>query len=213
MKNEEKLYLAVGEIDEELIKEASEAYRPKIRSFYKGFTVAASVIIVSAVALVFGVLIGVPTSDGKGSCPGESPDLNVSPDGYLKDESTNDSSYGASLGRYLTGLELLDDFIVKFHLSVTENDSYPVDLSLCGSYFNELGEQKYAVCKTAPSHSRYEILLTPSYTVNGMPADSIPTKKGEYDITVDFSIINEYDFIWDDYILIDKEEYFKIISK
>ena len=200
MKNEEKLYLGIGEIDEQLVKEAAEAYTPRIPTVYKGLAIAASVAIISVVTVLGGVLFSAPKGSDKGNAPESSPGKEY--DGIFDSTTTR--------GSLITNIELIDELKISFNLTVTGSNSAPIVLTLTGEYTGENEMVEHAVCTTAEDTENYKLALTPYYTVNGVRADALPTEIGEYEVTVDFSITKEYDVLWEDFISIDGTESFKI---
>ena len=82
MTNEEKLLRAIGEIDDELIKEASVSYKKKPTYITHGLTVAASIVFVSAIILAASKFL--PKSFDKAAGGSDYPLLN--------DGATNDNA-------------------------------------------------------------------------------------------------------------------------
>jgi hypothetical protein len=201
MKNEEKLYLAIGEIDESLIKEASAPYKPRLHSVYKGLAIAASVAVISVVTVLGGIFKDTSKGDGDmNSAP------TTSPEGEF-DEALEDS---VSHKDKISDIVLEDELKVSFRLTITDEGNPPVELTVIGKIINGDSSSEYAICTTGDNKSGFKIALSPSYTVNGIPTDKIPTEAGEYDITVDFSIIKNYDVLWEDFVFIEGKNRFKI---
>ena len=199
MKNEELLYLAIGEIDEELIKEASAPYKKGIPKLYKKLTIAASVTIVSAAVIAGAMMAGAPSLDKSGS----SPDCNNAGSPYEDFESLLTDNAGNSISE----IKLLDEYTVSLRLRILSELTTPYELTMIG-YSLSGDHSRIAICTTGTPSVEYDTVLSPTITVNGAPSAALPTSVGEYEITVDFSVISEHDFIWDDFLSINDYKYF-----
>ena len=193
MTNEEKLLLAIGEIDDGLISEASVAYKRRSTPLMRGLSVAASVVAVSAVVLASGALFA-PKSFDKNDAAGEaSPPTENASDG-------SDGSYvGALEGKYgfICNVVRVSEHKIMLDLQIICESTEKFDVVILGE---NPEKQKKAICTSGDVDDGYDLVVSPVITVNGDTADSLPTAVGAYTVVIDFSAIAETDFTWNDYI-------------
>ena len=170
MTNEEKLLLAIGEISDDIILEASTPYKQSIIN-KKSLTIAASI---AVVAVGIGILpLALGNAFGNGASGGNSaPEMGGdSSNGSLdiREESFGSLSYH---GR-------LDDNTYSFTLLIMTEASEPIDVTL----YSKDDSVVYTTKDVTPDGV---IVRRPVITVNGEVQDKLPTEVGAYDITISF---------------------------
>ncbi len=184
MTNEEKLLLAMGEIDDELISEASSAYKRRFTPLTRRLSVAASVVLVSAAVLAASELF-LPKAfdtgfDGGNASPpfSESTENSGCPDGteFLESE------YGR-----IYNLRSIGDDKISFNLSLHSDCDTALDIYFYG--INESGMQEL-VATTDKSSEIYGYTFPPVITVDGVIAEELPNTVGDYSVTIDFANIS-----------------------
>ena len=214
MTNEEKILRAIGEIDEELIKEASTpyAYKRTFTPLTRGLTVAASVVLVSAAVLSASQLIFSLSQKGsdKGGMSnsndmlypedGDGSDLNGAPSNGSSgsDDDGEKSEIIKSNYGVICGIER-EEFSVSFTLKLYRDSDLDFKVTLIGVN-KENG--KLASCTDAPNTHLFDEVFPINITVDGKRADKLPTSEGTYEISVDYSEISETEYEWNDYITI-----------
>ena len=178
MKSEEKLLLAIGEIDESIIAEASADYKRKFVFNKKALAVAASVAVVAVtISMLPGLLLGRLDKDAAGG--DAAPEMNG---GML--ESGKDvrvESYGS-----LTYNGKKSDDKFSFTLIIVTDATSPIDIYL---YDNDPDVSiVYTTANNMPSDME---VRRPTITVNGEAASALPTTAGEYEITINFDGLEE----------------------
>ena len=187
MKSVEKLYLAIGEIDESIIKEASEPYNYQ-KNIVKRFSViAAAVIIISAVSVISLGMFGSLMKGGQDAAP----DMDWMPEGMPSpapdfgenDESDNDgginNEYIASDFGYLI-LTKYKNGCFSFDYTVFAQSASPVYVKLYESG---------VLIGTSESTASGE-LKSIKLTVNGEICSTLPTSVGTYTVKIDVGEID-----------------------
>lgn len=195
MTNEEKILIAIGEIDDELINEASAPYKAKFNSLTRGLTIAASVTIVSAVILASSGLF-MPKSFDKNDMGGAAPPFENSGADGGDFVGTVESEHG-----FISDIVKTGDHTLKFDLRIFLDCSESFDVLLIGKSSD--GSKK-AICSSGDAPEGYDLILSPTITVNGNEADTLPNKAGVYTVVIDFSAISGTDYTF--------EEYFEILG-
>ena len=189
MTNHEKLLRAIGEIDDELIKEAQTPYKRVFTPLTRGLTIAASVVLISAAVLSASDLFLPKAFDNVAGDAAPAPENNSNP-GML---NAIKSKYG-----YIYGI-VRDGYKISFEIEIFENYDKDFDIELYGK--NKLSGA-LAICTTTDKTNGYELILSPKITVNGDVQDKLPTSVGIYSVTLDFSDIAETDYTWEEYLII-----------
>ena len=186
MKNAEKLLLGIGEISEDIIAEASAEYKRKFTLNKKTLSIAASVAVVAlTIALLPGLLLG---RFGKNDAGGNAaPEM----DGTMSENEENLDISETSAGR-MECVEKIDGYKFSFTLTLYADLSSPLDVT-----FESI--DKSIVYTTKDSVADAAEKRKPTITVNGEATDSLPTKAGDYDITISFDGMEE-DVSWFKYI-------------
>ncbi|MBQ8302314.1 MAG: hypothetical protein IJX97_02050 [Clostridia bacterium] len=192
MKNAEKLYYAIGEIDDNLISEASVPYK-KAGQIVKRIVKAASITIVTTlflfVSLVGGLLFGTggfkdaaPDSNGGAMAP--APPEN----GEADDESIwLSSSYGR------IRLETVSHNSIGISLYLDEDIDTPIDFTL----YSKDKAFAYSTVENA-AQTVYE----PTVYVYTLDLTEMPTEKGYYRIFIYFGNMSE-EIEWENYVEFD----------
>lgn len=193
MTKEEKLYLAIGEIDEMLVAEALSPYKKQIFTRHN-LTIAASVMLATIVILAglkfLPIITGVK-NDAMGGDANMAPDRGESSDNSAGLYSTIETDFGTVT---VIGNEYGKFITLKLELY---QDVSPIHITLFG-----YADNKYYSCTTNKNLTDYTI-LTPLIKVNGVPSDTLPTLKGVYDISIEFSDIEQVNVYWNDTFIID----------
>ena len=164
MTNEEKILLAIGEIDDEIVAEASAPYKRKPLPAKQVLAVAASIAIV-AVGITLLPDLSKKSFDAVGNA--------AAPEASNPDVShLGDIAY---LG--------CEDGVYRFILDLGENVG-PIDVTLKSLD----GSVVYTTEPTdASNDSSSDVeIRRPTITVNGVSVDALPTEPGEYEITISF---------------------------
>ena len=190
MKSVEKLYLAIGEIDDSIIKEASEPYNYKINIIKRLSTIAAAVIIISAVGVISMGTLASLMKGGLDAAPdmGEMPNMgecapSPAPDFGENDESDNDgginNEYIASDFGYLI-LTKYKNGCFSFDYTVFAQSASPVYVKLYESG---------VLIGTSESTASGE-LKSIKLMVNGEICSTLPTSVGTYTVKIDVGEID-----------------------
>ncbi len=194
MKNAEKLYYAIGEIDDNLISEASVPYK-KAGQIAKRIVKAASITIVTTlfilVSLVGGLLLG--TGGFKDAAPDKNeaygPNGGMAPtppeDGNAGDES---SWLSSSYGRIR--LDTVTYNSIGIYLYLSEDIDAPIDFTL----YSKDKTIAYSTIENAA-----ETVYKPSVYVYTLDSTEMPTEKGGYRIFIYFGNMSE-DVEWENYV-------------
>ena len=180
-----KMNLAMSEIDDKLIEEASGEY--KVSSPIKKYIAIAACVAVVTVAAV-GVAVGILLNGG---INGNS-DLGLNGGANNMEGSVREPVYGDFGSIKIT--KSTDDTIT-FTLTNLTNCSYPIDISL----FSD----DASIIYTTADYSGFGLVIKPNITVDGVASDELPPLKGEYEVTVSFNGISSLGTTWNDYIVID----------
>lgn len=194
MRNEEKLYLAIGEIDERLIEEAGSAYK-------KPFPIKKMVAAAACVVLVTVAAIGVPNMfnlmDKGGNMGGDmAPGMNGGSAGFPENGGSEIPENGvlvSDIGK-LTLLET-SDMSFTFRLEVYLPTSLPIDVYL----YSKDGSTVYTTAENVSTSSVYR----PTILIDGEAAERLPGEIGRYEVTISFEGIEELDLQWQRYFTID----------
>ena len=183
MKNEEKLYLAIGEIDDGIIAEASETVVKKSAVAVKIIAIAASAFIVTiGVLLSAGGLLGqknmdsAPSADGSWENKAESPGMPMP-----GEDEVSDREFISDIGR----LTLLgnEGNSYSFILEITVPTNKPI-------HVHTLDKSHNYNSSTDPAKGT---ALSPTILVNGKAADYLPGEIGRYEIEILFPDFNDMD--------------------
>ena len=201
MTNEEKLLRAIGEIDDDLIKEASIKNKKVFTPLTRGLTIAASAVIVSTLIIASSGLMqksfdNAAGNDFNGSMGGGSaqPEGNDTlPNGNIifpgisdntssptkPDNSQDDTHFG-----YIVGLKSHDQGYITFELVLYQDVSKDLDIFIYGT--DEHG-QTALVSTTYESNNNYDPEQLPTILINLEEAEGLPSEGGKYFITIDYS--------------------------
>ncbi len=206
MKRSEKaelIYLAIGNIDEELIEEAKEPSRSKMPFVFSKRLIAAAasfLILFASIYLIPNMLMYMMG----GSSMGTSQDAPSDDDIGSDDNSNGNDSIGVTIrteGAILTLLKK-DSDIYTFSLSV-KKEQEALDVTVKGYYTDSDGYIIHVISTTrAYAELTHEIKPPPKIYVNGTPVTEIPKTVGEYILTVDLSELDK-SYVWDNYFIVD----------
>lgn len=193
------LFSAIGEIDDELIKEASYPTR-KSSSVYKMPFVVCTAVFLIMIIFTGAVKLFMPSNIS----PGED-NMSNAPDFPLGDSaaggSQNSAQGNSAATLYTNGasLKLLqkNGSVFTFKLIITkEQDS--IDVIIRGYETDSFGEPIFVISTTADYAELTHIPLSPpKITIDGKEVTKIPTAIGEYTLTVDLSNLKK-DYIWEE---------------
>ena len=110
----------------------------------------------------------------------------------------------------ISNAELIDEYTVRFSMNVTDKGKAPPEIKLIGKRTSDDTETLNGICSTVAPDGGFDVILSPIVTVNGEHADTLPTDPGVYEVTLDFSVITEYDLEWDNTLIINDQDFFKI---
>ena len=181
MKNEEKLLLAIGEISDDIIAEASSPYQINRIPFKRAAAIAASVAVVTiGVTLLSGIFAKKFDANLSG---GSAPNMNGAMEGDCSEPRIGSLVYMGKSG----------DNSFNFILTLDTTGSVNILLkSTDGNIF-------YTTDEATPNGVE---IRRPTITVNGELSDSLPSLPGEYDITISFDEMED-NVEWNKYITID----------
>ena len=180
MTNEEKLRRAIGEIDDELLKEASLTYKRRFTPATRGLTVAASVVLVSAAVLAASGAFLPKAFDNVGSDADASPGFN-----NAHPESNGGGEISSNDG-CIYDIKAAGEWKISFGLLLYNDVSEPLEINVYG--IDENGNN-VLISTTDKSSDGYDENLAPIITVNLDTADRLPDKGGNYFVTVDLSSV------------------------
>lgn len=197
------LFSAIGEIDDDLIKEASAPAR-RSSSVYKTPLAVCAAVFLIMIFFSGAVKLFMPSgSDGNANLGGDN--MSNAPDLPLGDSTaggSQNSSQGNSAAILYTdgaSLKLLQksDSVYTFKLIITkEQDS--IDVIIRGSGKDEAGEPIFVISTTADYAELTHIPLSPpKIKIDGEDVTKITTAIGEYTLTVDLSSL-EKGFVWEE---------------
>nr|MBE6544864.1 hypothetical protein [Oscillospiraceae bacterium] len=188
MRNEEKLYLAIGEIDERLIEEAGSAYKKPL-PIKKMVAAAACVVLVTVAAIGMSdmfLLMGNNGNSGGDMAPGMN-------GGSAESEIPENGVLVSDIGK-LTLLET-SDMSFTFRLEVYLPTALPIDIYL----YSKDGSTVYTTAENVSTSSVYR----PTILIDGEAAERLPGEIGRYEVTISFEGIEELDLQWQRYFTID----------
>ena len=175
MKNEEKLYLAIGEIDESLISEANEGRGKKKFPMRKFSTIAASIVMTVMIGFVALAVLSNQYAKNDQNQEGSDNSTNTGENPSYSDESIpDDMVYESDIGR-LTILGR-DGNSFDFLLEITTDTDLPIHVNS----YDKLGNNLVS------SNPQNGAAMAPSITVNGSEVDFLPGKVGSYNVTITF---------------------------
>ncbi len=181
MNTNERLLYTIGEIDDKLISEAATPYNYKRKLFFRIGTAAASLILTFTVVIMAMSLFGVMDSDMTGSDFGDG--FGGNGNAPTADSYTDSYILYSSAGS-IQLLEVYDDKLT-FRLDISDNtERIDVYVTLNDGYGNEMISSTDGTAEHMPKIS-----------VNGEPAELIPTKKGTYTVILDFSELTNRGYI------------------
>ena len=190
MKSEEKLYLAIGEIDDQLIAEASVPYK-KGAPIGKIIAIAASAAIVTvAVAAGAGLFDAGIKSDMANDAAPPPEDSNMDQEAAPGSSNIIESDIGILIPNYSTKNSY------TFKLIIIAPTELPLDVYL-------YSQDKSALYTTASVTDEDIQLYKVKVTVDGEEAERLPGEIGEYDITITFPNLDESGIEWSNYFTID----------
>ena len=185
----EKLFKAIGEIDEKFVSEAERPYIKPLFNTKKLGIIAASLLAVVALGVGIRVALGGGALD-KNGVGGDM--VGSSPEASAPNEDGGDGSVKAQILRSDTAsVTLLDTSAttLTFKLIIYEDQATPTEVTL---YFTDKDGNKYAATAGEVPEG-FTALTAPKIKINGEEAE-MPTAKGLYDLTVDFSDISNGDY-------------------
>lgn len=190
MKNEEKLLLAIGEISDDIILEASTPYKRKFIPTKKTMAIAASIAVVT-----IGITLLPRLFDGafdKNNAGGSSaPEYGDGMNGAIGGGTENLDISETSAGR-MECVEKTDGYKFGFTLTLYADLVSSLDVTFEST-------DKSIIYTTKESIADNTEIRRPTITVNGEVATTLPIKAGEYDITISFDGM-EQDVSWSRYI-------------
>ena len=189
MTDKERLLYAIGDIDDTLIEEASLPYKRIFTPLTRGLTVAASVVIVSAVILAAGGGL-LPKFEAGGDFDG-----NAEPpmDGNGSHGSLDGSDIISADCGYISDFRRLGEYFISFTMVIGSDCTEAHDIIIIGK--NEETDE-LAICTTMDDAPGYSLVLSPALTVNGEKVDKLPSSVGQYFVTVDYSSVSATDYTW-----------------
>ena len=202
MRNEEKLYLAISEVDDALIAEASAPYKKNTVTPMKILAVAACAVIITVGA------IGALTLDlgSKGMAGDSAPESDmpnmygtINPDYNAPGKDDEENAPGDD------GCENVGSIIVGEAGSLTmihgDGVSFSFKLRITKPQHNQLNVYLYSIDKSIVYSTAYvdeaSCVYRPTILVDGKPADNLPTDVGEYYVTISFDGKNEINTVWE----------------
>ena len=187
MKNEEKLYHAIGEIDETLIVDAYIPIKKAPGPFAKYLVSAACVLIIGAISVVVYALFDflfLPNKGGNMAPPymeevgnDAAPDIN-----YPNfDDSNEDAGMKPNNNMFYSNIGSLmllgrDENKFNFILNISSPSEDPIHVYIYDKEDNKIGS----------SNSVDELTSSPIIYVDGKEADCLPSKIGVYYINIIF---------------------------
>ena len=180
MRAEEKLYLAMSEISDEIVEEASTPYK-KPSFLQTGIVKAAAILVCASVLLITATTL--PTIfSAKG---GASPELNNGSDGSGVVGSAAPEFTDA--GIYLANVQYdKENARYTFKLIVAEYHE-KLDIYIYG-LIDDDGDKVPVICTTSDELiGDYARVVRPIITVNGEMCENLPTAIDVYDVIVDMS--------------------------
>lgn len=189
MKNEEKLLLAIGEISDDIILEASTPYKRKFIPTKKTMAIAASIAVVTiGITLLPRLFDGVFDKNAGGS---SAPEYGDGMNGAIGGGTENLDISETSAGR-MECVEKTDGYKFGFTLTLYADLVSSLDVTFEST-------DKSIIYTTKESIADSTEIRRPTITVNGEVATTLPIKAGEYDITISFDGM-EQDVSWSRYI-------------
>lgn len=182
MKSKEKLYLAIGQIDEKLIEEATTPVSKAPFVIKKIITIAASIFVVNTVVIISLGMMMISGLGGKHNGSPNNPDYNYSePNGSEAPNNGNnnesvppDNIIKSEIGK----LVILDRNKNEFYLVL--DIFIPTDTPLHINCYDDAGN---IISSTDPSMNSKN---SPVIIVDGMTADSLPCEVGKYQVKIIF---------------------------
>lgn len=182
MKNEEKLLLAIGEISDDIILEASTPYKRKFIPTKKTMAIAASIAVVTiGITMLPRLFDGVFDKNAGGSA---APEYGDGMNGMQGDLDIREADFG-----YLVYTGKVAENTYSFKLVIITKPDEPIDVRL-------YSKDKSIVYTTADNAEDGITVRRPTITVNGERSDKIPTDVGDYEIEISFDNL-EKDIKWD----------------
>lgn len=180
MTKEEKLLRAIGEIDEELIKDAASPYKKRFTPLTRGLTVAASIAVTSAILIASSGLLSPKFDNAMGGDAAPEVNDSASPgkDSY--------STYIESAIGYIYDVREVDTGKISFGLLLYSDTDTRLNVNV---FANDAQGNTRLVATNDIDSENYTPKLSPTLTVNLEPCDTLPQKGGNYFITIDFSKI------------------------
>lgn len=187
MKAEEKLYLAIGEIGDDIIKEASEPYKKPLIS-RRTVAVAASLALVTVTAFTAGsILLSGLTNIGDMGGNSAAPEYGGNNSGDSA-EIPGDDLLISDIGN-IEVVDRGDGSVFTLILTITAPTDLPINVYL----YSTDGSVLYTTA-TEVSDEDVEEVRRISITVDGEVCDAIPTEIGKYEITLSFDGMEEYGY-------------------
>ena len=193
MTNEERLLGAIGEIDEELIREASSSYKKTFTPLTRGLTVAASIALTSAIIIASSGLFA-PKSDNAMIGGADFSDGSSSPNA-----GSNTVYIESELG-YIYDVRRVDENKISFEILLEADVDEPLYVKIFA--YDEAGVPRLIATNDKTAEG-YDPTIAPSITVNLEAKDNMPTAGGKYFVTVDLGKINDDGYPSFNYIEID----------
>ena len=232
MTNEDMLFRAIGEIDDELIEEASATYKKRINPAH-GLTIAASIVIISSAILAASSHFMQKSFDKAAGGSDYAPPFNDSASDNNCAPPSNDSSNGSDVlfpgengssnspnlpdGTLDSDSNAERPGIIRNEYGSIYNISMLNEYTICFEMqllsdspedfdFVLVGKDPTtgakAICSSGAIFDEYELCVSPTITVNGVKTSSLPTSSGTYTVKIVYSVIKDTGYIWDDHITI-----------
>lgn len=191
MKNEEKLLLAIGEISDDIVAEASAPYERKYMPVNKVMAIAAGIALITvSVALLPRIFSVGLIKDAAGNAAAPEMNGGMSMDGSYSDCTDIN-------GIYLGSLEYVGrvgENSLRFKLTLN---------STAIAHLSFKSADNSIVYTTKDVTVENTEIRRPTITVNGEAAEALPSQPGEYDITISFEGMED-NIEWCDYITFDR---------
>ena len=173
MTSNEKLLMAIGQISDDIIKEAEGEYKRKTLPLRKSLSIAASVALVAVVITLLPAILNLrfDKNAGGNSAPGMNAGMMGGENGSL---DIREEDFGSLIYNGKTS-----DNVYRFTLIIMTDATKPIDVYLYSA-------DEAIVYTTASGVTGVTEMRRPEITVNGEPSDRIPTEIGEYEITIAF---------------------------
>jgi hypothetical protein len=202
MTSNEKLYLAIGEIDDSLIEEASKPVKRTAIIIKRIGAIAACFIIGTSILLLSKTLF-----KPKGDMSPSSPDSNFAPapgaPGDGKEDESVDyldkiySDFGCLEQVYSDGVSF------EFNLTLDIALDQPIEVYLYSKDGKTVFTTKISENDSEDTGNNGVTVLRPTILIGGVSANSLPKEAGRYRVSISFDGLDESEIDWNSYFHID----------